>query len=192
MSFTTLTVTASELGDVLDLTDRRIRQLAEEGVFQRESRGRYPLAASVQAYIAAQENDESDELRRERISLMKAQRRRLELDNEFRESTVDEIAWQEAVIAVLVSYWQTQELVVSSWLHDDLITRGITKDARIVAGTVHNWMIGLRARIEEDLMRAAQEARRQSITLKTYNDLTRMLTKTGGVNIVDAGTTEAD
>lgn len=52
MDVTKTTVTARELGAVLGLTDRRVRQLAEGGAFPREGRGRYLLAACVQAYVA--------------------------------------------------------------------------------------------------------------------------------------------
>ncbi|MBZ9927757.1 hypothetical protein [Mesorhizobium sp. BR1-1-4] len=171
------------MGDVLDLTDRRVRQLAEEGVFDRVERGQYPLAASVQAYIATMEADESDELRRERIGLMKAQRRRLELDNEFKESTVDEIDWQESVIGVLAAYWHLRAILVSTWLHDAMSQHGLQKDAKIIAGNVHNWMIASRHEIETDLRKAAQEARRQKITIKTFDELARLLAKIGAASI---------
>lgn len=44
-------VKVSELAAVLGLSANRIHQLAKDGIIQPVKRGRYPLAASVQAYI---------------------------------------------------------------------------------------------------------------------------------------------
>src|SRR3954471_16135165 len=44
-------VTGEELGRLLDLTPSRIAILANEGVIPKNRRGRYPLAASIQAYV---------------------------------------------------------------------------------------------------------------------------------------------
>lgn len=46
-----LTVSASVLADLLGVTERRVRQLAEEGIFTRESKGRYNLPESIKTYI---------------------------------------------------------------------------------------------------------------------------------------------
>ncbi|QEH67276.1 hypothetical protein [Cellulosilyticum sp. WCF-2] len=46
-----LTVSATVLGELLSVTDRRVRQLAEEGIFRRVSKGRYLLPDSIKTYI---------------------------------------------------------------------------------------------------------------------------------------------
>lgn len=46
-----VTVAAGVLAELLGVTDRRIRQLAEEGILLRTSKGRYLLAESVKNYI---------------------------------------------------------------------------------------------------------------------------------------------
>lgn len=46
-----LTVSATVLGELLSVTDRRVRQLAEEGIFKRVSKGRYLLPDSIKTYI---------------------------------------------------------------------------------------------------------------------------------------------
>lgn len=46
-----VTVSASVLGDLLGVTDRRVRQLADEGIFLKVSNGRYILADSIKSYI---------------------------------------------------------------------------------------------------------------------------------------------
>ena len=65
-----------ELAAVLGLSDRRINQLAREGILPRTSRGQYPLADAVQAYIrylgeSAASGKVSD-YNRERIRLTRA------------------------------------------------------------------------------------------------------------------------
>lgn len=178
MNFKTLTVTASEVGDVLDLTDRRIRQLAEEGLFPRESRGKYGLRDCVLAYIASlADGADSDDLRRERIALMKAQRRRIELDNFDREATEHDLDFQLSVVSVLVAWWQLQQSPVGSWLHQKCTELGYGNDAVLIAGAVEGWMIGLRAQIETDLRKAVDAARRKKIVIKDFDTLYRLLGK---------------
>jgi hypothetical protein len=178
MEFKGLSVSARQLGTVLDLTDRRIRQLAEEGVFTRNGRGQYPLIDCVQAYIATvADGTETDDLRQERISLMKAQRRRIELDNDDREATEHDLDFQLSVVGVLVCYWQLEHRCIAGWLHDELNKRGYREDARIVAGTVENWLISLRAKIESDLNKAVDAARSKKIVIKDMATLSRLLGK---------------
>lgn len=46
-----LTVSAAVLGSIFGVTDRRIRQMAEEGIIDRVSKGRYNLVESLKNYI---------------------------------------------------------------------------------------------------------------------------------------------
>ena len=46
-----ITVSASVLGNIFGVTDRRIRQMAEEGIVARASKGRYKLVDSLKNYI---------------------------------------------------------------------------------------------------------------------------------------------
>lgn len=57
-----LTVSAAVLGNIFGVTDRRIRQMAEEGIIVRAAKGRYNLVDSLKNYIlslklAADSND---------------------------------------------------------------------------------------------------------------------------------------
>lgn len=45
------TVSAAVLGDMFGVTDRRIRQMAEEGILVRAAKGRYVLVDSVKNYL---------------------------------------------------------------------------------------------------------------------------------------------
>lgn len=47
----TLTVSAAVLGNIFGVTDRRIRQMAEEGIIVRAAKGRYRLVESLKNYI---------------------------------------------------------------------------------------------------------------------------------------------
>lgn len=47
----TVAVSASVLADIIGVSDRRIRQLAEEGILIKVGHGRYNLQDSLQAYI---------------------------------------------------------------------------------------------------------------------------------------------
>lgn len=57
-----VTVNASVLGDIIGVTDRRIRGLAEEGVLVRASKGRYKLLESLKNYILTLKVAKSDEV----------------------------------------------------------------------------------------------------------------------------------
>ena len=46
-----LTVSAAVLGGIFGVTDRRIRQMAEEGIIVRAAKGRYNLVESLKNYI---------------------------------------------------------------------------------------------------------------------------------------------
>lgn len=48
-----ITVSASVLGDIFGVKDRRVRQMAEEGVLERVAKGRYNLVDSLKNYILA-------------------------------------------------------------------------------------------------------------------------------------------
>lgn len=176
-----ITLTASELGEVLNLTARRIRQYAEEGVFQRVGRNQYPLAANVQAYIAATETPaEGDDLRRERVALVKAQTRRIELENAAKEGTAEVLDWQDATIDMLAHYWALRAQPVSSWLHAELQGRMDGDTARVVCGQVANWLIGIRKEVESDLKRAAAKMRSTGTLARDYWELGRLIGRNEG------------
>ena len=47
------TVSAAVLGNIFSVTDRRIRQMAEEGIIVRAAKGRYKLVESLKNYTLA-------------------------------------------------------------------------------------------------------------------------------------------
>lgn len=50
-SIEALTVSSAVLADLLGVSDRRVRQLASEGIFTRVSKGRYNLPDSIKTYL---------------------------------------------------------------------------------------------------------------------------------------------
>lgn len=50
-SIDSITVSAAVLGDLFSVSDRRIRQMAEEGTLARAAKGRYKLADSIKSYL---------------------------------------------------------------------------------------------------------------------------------------------
>ncbi len=99
-------VSVAELADILMLSERRIHQLAKEGVIQRVIRGRYLLGRSVQGYVLyLREKVEgtgtgsSLDVARERARLLKAQADRAEAENRQREDELVKVAEVKRVMA---------------------------------------------------------------------------------------------
>lgn len=80
------TCSTSELAEILGLSDRRIRQLEQEGVISKIERGKFNLPKAVQQYIswiksqAAAKYEEELDLRKEKTLLTRAQRQKTELE----------------------------------------------------------------------------------------------------------------
>ena len=70
-------VSSSELACVLGITARRIRQLAEDGVLNRISEGRFNLADSVQSYMATLDK---------RKSVSSSEQEKLEVEISFKKA----------------------------------------------------------------------------------------------------------
>lgn len=84
-----VTVAGTVLADLFGLTERRIRQLAEEGIITKVTRGRYDLSTSVRNYIVhlKTNNDLKDnktdgklDIENEEVLLVKARREKVELE----------------------------------------------------------------------------------------------------------------
>lgn len=82
---------AAVIAKLLDMTERRVQQLATEGVLPKASHGKYPLYACVHAYIRylrgsdADDGDDGESGNRlsgtvERAKLARAQRQKIELE----------------------------------------------------------------------------------------------------------------
>jgi phage terminase Nu1 subunit (DNA packaging protein) len=72
-------VTDEELGALVGVSGRRIRQLAEQGTLDRPERGRYALGASLRALLDEAAGDGS-ELNKQRVRKLRAEADRVELE----------------------------------------------------------------------------------------------------------------
>lgn len=73
------TAGGKELAALLGITDRQVRNLADEGVAKRAGRGRYLLGESIRAVIAQAEKRASSALDAEKAALMAARRQETEM-----------------------------------------------------------------------------------------------------------------
>lgn len=99
---------ADALAALLDVTPRRIRQIASEGRMKPLSRGLWPVAPIIRAAIAAAGRErEGDAERNARASLMRARAREIEVRVAEREKelvpTEEAVAYTQAVIGALIS-----------------------------------------------------------------------------------------
>jgi phage terminase Nu1 subunit (DNA packaging protein) len=99
-------VSVSRLGEVLGIGERWVQQLEAQGVLRKSARGRYPLAASVQAYTQFKVDSEvsranpEETTPGERVKIERA--RKLKLENDERERQT--VLMPDALIALDVIF----------------------------------------------------------------------------------------
>lgn len=100
MTSTLSPVNAKVLASVLGVTDRWVRELEKQGVFARIDRGRYDLAACVQAFIAWKLEAEVDRSATSTNDTLRAARER-EVNQRVavRAGTLMEVAEHHAVVS---------------------------------------------------------------------------------------------
>lgn len=94
-------VSAPALGALLGKTDRWVRGLENDGVFTKAERGLYPLAPSLQAYVAHVRESEIAKAAREpsaKTAIDRERARKLRLENDAREREL--IPMDEALAAI--------------------------------------------------------------------------------------------
>lgn len=92
------------LANLFGITDRRIRQLAGQGIIPAPLKGKYELAGSVRGYVRYLESlreDECPSLRRERALLTREQRLAAERKNELAEKELVPAGEAKAEMATL-------------------------------------------------------------------------------------------
>lgn len=97
-------VGSTELSEWLGVTQRRIQQLAVEGVLPREGRGKYPLKECVQVYCALKDEmllkrGTSSELSEEKLLTARLERRKRELEFAAVEGGLISVEHHESVMA---------------------------------------------------------------------------------------------
>lgn len=115
---------AATIGEILGLTSRRITQLAADGAIKRSTRGKYPVAAAITAYLTLQSTPSAA---RER--LMEARARSIELQNAEREHKL--IDTEEAISACdeIVGIFRAELDGLPARLTRDLDERKIVQEA---------------------------------------------------------------
>lgn len=177
------TVTAAELGQVLGLTDRRIRQLAADGIIIKAGRGRYLLGGSIQNIISSIEGRaEPDDLRRARLELMQAQTRRIEQDIAEKESNADDSAWQDELVGAMSLTAKLRMREMAGWLHAEIGHQNVTMTgahdaAQSICGRVHEWALGIADELEAEFLALAAEARRKGVHLDAWKEMLKLRTE---------------
>jgi phage terminase Nu1 subunit (DNA packaging protein) len=150
-------VSIAKLGDVLGVGERWVQQLEAQGVLRKSARGRYPLAASVQAYTKFKVDSEVARANPEETTpgeRVKAERaRKLKLENDERELHL--VAMPSAVTAldVIVGPLKSGLAGVPARVTDDIALRRRIEDA-----------------IESVLWDLADRARKASVALRQGRD----------------------
>lgn len=177
MKVNDITLSASDLGAVLGgLTARRIRQLAEEGAFPRAGRGEFPLVQCVNAYIANMEGrNEPDDIRAARLRLLKAQAQRLELQNAATADAQAGLDWQAAVADVLCHFVRLRLQPLPTWLFNELSDKLDGQQAREVAGTASQWLVGALAEAEQAIADGTARMRARGIIVTSHDDFARIV-----------------
>ncbi|WP_409560204.1 hypothetical protein [Hyphomicrobium sp. MC8b] len=126
-------VSVTDLGKVLGVGERWVQQLDAQGILTKSARGRYPLAASVQAYTQFKVESEVARAIPEETSAgerVKAERaRKLKLENDERELLL--VAMPEALTAldVIVGPLKAGLAGVPARVTDDIAERRRIEDA---------------------------------------------------------------
>ena len=123
-----LTYSASQIGELLEVSSRRLQQLAAEGVIPKPAkRGRYDLAATVRGYVGFLRNRVTNtpggELRDQQIRETKERADKLALENERRRGVLVEsetvfktyenvfIVFRSKVLASTMTDFEKEELL---------------------------------------------------------------------------------
>ena len=162
---TEMIVTAAELGAILALTERHVRRLRKDGVFPSVG-PKFDLRVCVRAYIKLlREGATGTSLADEKLGLVRAKRKQLELMNAQREGRLIDIAIVEEVLLAQAAHLAQTHDAVAGRIASDLV--GIL-DPGVIRGKLLAEMRAIREglsqhslRIADALDRAAQDVERQ-------------------------------
>ena len=130
-----VTVTAGVLGGILGVSERRVRGLAQEGIFVKASQGRYKLKESMHNYVLnlrvandATKNTSSDledelDLKIEQAKHIRVKRHMSELKLALMKGEVHKSSDVEAVMTDMLVRFKTKMISLPSKLTPQLIDR---------------------------------------------------------------------
>lgn len=125
-------VSSTVLSDLFGLTTRRIRQLSDEGVIQKTSRGRYNLQESIKSYIIylkttqeLKQESNDDELNpdKEKALLTRRQREKLDLEIAAMRGTMHFSKDVERVMNDMLANFRAKILAMPSKISPRLLER---------------------------------------------------------------------
>lgn len=120
MTLYTSKVVAAWLG----LSERRVRQLRDEGIIEERRPGLYDLQATVLKYINYQRAGSGTNLNDERAMLTKAKREAAEMENKLREGSLIETADIEPRLKNTFLIFRSRILALPAKLSPKLATMG--------------------------------------------------------------------
>jgi phage terminase Nu1 subunit (DNA packaging protein) len=131
-SIESLTVSASVLADLLNVTERRVRQLAEEGIFTRVAKGRYNLPESIKTYLNMLKMEKDIigsnapgeiELETERAIKTRVERKQAEIKLALMKGQVHKASDVEQVMVDMLTSFRTRLLNIPAKLAPILVDR---------------------------------------------------------------------
>lgn len=116
-----MVVTAKVIGQIIGVTDRRVRQLAQEGVVPKHESGSYELVPTIKAYvnyikvgIDAEEGSDKANLDKEKYLHEKAKREKAELILGEMKGELHDAAIVEEVMSDMLSNFRSKLLSIPS------------------------------------------------------------------------------
>ncbi len=108
---------AQYIAAVLDLSERRVRQLRDEGVIEEQRKGYYDLRPTIHAYLKYLRSQISDQnhtsdYNTERARLVRAKRERQELDLELQRGDAHSTEVVEAIVTDMIIRFKTRMLSI--------------------------------------------------------------------------------
>ena len=118
IQITEVKATAAELADLLGLTDRTIRRLAEAGTIPPATEGRFPLREAVRGYVVSlRRRKDAPKLADAKRRRAECQARMAELDLQAREGSL--ISVDECDRRLRPGMVSMRQIILSSDLSDD-------------------------------------------------------------------------
>lgn len=142
-----VTVSSSVLSDIFGLTERRVRQLAEEGIIVKIKRGRYDLSSSVRNYIIhlktnndlkEDKTDKEIDYDMEHALLERARREKVELELAAMRGQMHHSEDVERVMNDMLSNFRSKLLALPTKASPMLIARD---DIGTIQEILHNQML---------------------------------------------------
>ena len=128
-----VTVSASVLGDIIGISDRRVRQIGEEGIFIRAAKGRYKLLESIKNYIinlkVEADNkkcviDNELDYEEERALLTRVNRHLAELKLSLAKGEAHKAGDVKAVMSDMLASFRSRLLNIPSKVSPKLVNKG--------------------------------------------------------------------